>query len=160
MKLIGTLILLFFIYTSFSFSFKITAPPSVPFKTNYTITKTSSFNVDGPLVSHNDTIAKIKNKNIPSPHSINNTKSAKNPILTNGNNKELVVQSLNFTTLYSDANLVPNPITSQFDETNLLCDLHCQKMAQIYGCYCDNSCKRYRDCCDLYLPECLKYFYN
>ena len=158
MKLIYTTILLFFIYTSFSFSFKIATPPSVPFKTNYNITNKSSFNVESQLVSHNDTFAKIKNK--PSHHSINNTKSAKNSILTNGNNKGLDNQSLNFTTLYSDANLVPYPIISQFDETNLLCDLHCQKMAQIYGCYCDNSCKRYRDCCDLYLPECLRYFYN
>ena len=38
------------------------------------------------------------------------------------------------------------------------CEIQCDKISQIFDCYCDRPCEVYNDCCKTYLPECENYF--
>ena len=41
-----------------------------------------------------------------------------------------------------------------------LCRLECEKLASVFGCYCDDGCNVNKDCCSVDNKICAKYFNN
>ena len=55
--------------------------------------------------------------------------------------------------------LFSNNFESNTKEDDLnICDVECDKLSKIYGCFCDAECDRYNDCCKIYINKCENYF--
>ena len=39
------------------------------------------------------------------------------------------------------------------------CLIECERLSKLYGCFCDNSCDIYDDCCTIYYKDCNKFEY-
>lgn len=99
---------------------------------------------------------KISNQTTSNKYMLNYTKIKNTSLILNKNNFSInTVFHKNSTTQNVVENYIYQSKTIKNSENNLLCDQHCYKISQIYGCYCDPQCKRYIDCCELYLPECI-----
>ena len=99
---------------------------------------------------------KISNQTTYNKYMLNYTKIKNTSLILNKNNFSInTVFHKNSTTHNVVENYIYQSKTIKNSENNLLCDQHCYKISQIYGCYCDPQCKRYIDCCELYLPECI-----
>ena len=50
--------------------------------------------------------------------------------------------------------LIKSPKNIQFEN----CFNECEKISMKNNCYCDKTCLKYNDCCDLYTKDCENFF--
>jgi hypothetical protein len=141
---------------------KITIYPST--ENSETIVSKKFNQVNKTLINNHETSNEDVKQSLKEPHQLDKLHytNFKNSSFTSNKNyiSSHTLIHKNFTSLNSDAVEIEKLPSKTFtkSENHLLCDQHCYKISQIYGCYCDLKCIRYRDCCELYLPECVTFF--